>query len=57
MEEIKFLFSYYGDGVMLQETDEVESYFLQHGPYANTQVAFDAMLKILEEKPPVKEAA
>ncbi len=48
MEVRRFRFSYYANGIVLQETDIDETYMLNHGPYKDAQEAWDAMICILE---------
>ncbi len=54
MDVKRFRFCYFGDGVVLQETDGIESYLLSHGPYRNSQEAWSAMEAILDGKPAPK---
>lgn len=51
---IRFRYCYWGDGVLLQETDIDETYMLNHGPYIDTAEAFAAMIVILDGGEPPK---
>lgn len=52
MEIKRFRYCYFGDGVLLQETDVDETYLLNHGPYKDTAEAWAAMICILETGEP-----
>lgn len=55
---VKFRFSSFNGGVVLQEFDQSETYLLTHGPYRDVCEAFDAMQCVLETgQPPVPTKA
>ncbi|MES9961694.1 MAG: hypothetical protein ABW089_14785 [Sedimenticola sp.] len=46
-----FRLCWFGAGVMVQETDGIESFLVNHGPYKDAKQAMAAIRAILEGKP------